>query len=73
MDCFCDDTKGESFMHIRETLHVVAKEFRYHGVKLQGPCRALKKSGAHGKWTSNIQRDVLRTASTLQQDDVTRL
>ena len=39
-------------------------------MKLQGPCARLEKAGAQGRWTSNIQRDMLRQSST--GDDVTR-
>lgn len=37
-----------------------AQEFRFHGVRMRGPCKTLQKAGASGKWTSNIQRDMLR-------------
>lgn len=35
------------------------KEFRFHGVRMQGPCKQLQKAGAKGKHTSNVQRDIL--------------
>ena len=63
--------KATSFKQVQETLHVVAKEFKHQtGHKMRGPCADLRKSGASGKWTSNIQRDLLRVASRKQQDDV---
>lgn len=33
-------------------------------MKLQGPCAKLLKAGCDGKWTSNIQRDMLRASAT---------
>ena len=39
-----------------------------YGLKMSGPCAKLEAAGAHGKWGSNIQRDMLRTSST--GDDV---
>ena len=36
------------------------KEFRFHGVEMQGPCKKLQKAGCKGKHTSNVQRDILR-------------
>ena len=37
-----------------------AQEFELHGVEMRGPCRTLEKAGCSGKYTSNIQRDILR-------------
>jgi hypothetical protein len=36
------------------------QEFKLHGVELQGPCKALQQAGCGGKFTSNVQRDILR-------------
>ena len=49
-------------------LSSTSQELRLHGVEMQGPCEKLRRAGASGKWTSNIQRDMLRAAST--GDDV---
>ncbi|CAL1166459.1 unnamed protein product [Cladocopium goreaui] len=39
---------------------VLSSEFKLHGVELQGPCKALQQAGCGGKFTSNVQRDILR-------------
>ena len=39
-----------------------------YGIKMAGKCAKLEAAGAHGKWSSNIQRDMLRASST--GDDV---
>lgn len=36
------------------------QEFRYHGVEMRGPCKRLEKTGCRGKFSSNIQRDMMR-------------
>ena len=38
----------------------VWQEFKLHGIELQGPCADLLSAGCKGKFTSNIQRDILR-------------
>ena len=55
------------YLHVA-VLASTSQELRLHGVEMQGPCEKLRRAGASGKWTSNIQRDMLRTASS--GDDV---
>ena len=64
-----------NLVRIASPSHVVIacylQELRQHGVRLGGPCKNLLKAGNQGKWKSNIQRDVLRQAST--GDDASRM
>lgn len=39
------------------------QEFRLHGVQWRGPCKSLQQAGCKGKYTSNVQRDMLRKVS----------
>ena len=48
----------------------VLQEFKFQGVKMKGPLRALKKTGSSGRWISNIQRDVFRKINKDDQDQV---
>ncbi|CAE7699653.1 unnamed protein product [Symbiodinium sp. CCMP2592] len=59
----------ESFTSARQSLQAMKEEMmKNYGLKMTGPCAKLEAAGAHGKWGSNIQRDMLRTSST--GDDV---
>lgn len=40
--------------------HYCMQEFKLHGVELQGPCATLASAGCNGKYSSNIQRDIMR-------------
>ena len=65
--------KDSSFKKTQECLRVVAKEFKFHGYKLEGPCAAVKKAGTNGKFVRNIARDVRRRSSQLHKDQVSFL
>ena len=47
-------SKDESFRKVKETLKVVAKEFKYQGHEMRGPCAKL----ASGKMNRNAARDM---------------
>ena len=36
------------------------QELRFHGVELSGPSKHMEKTGASGKFKSNIKRDLVR-------------
>ena len=46
------------------------QEFKNHGVKLQGPLASLASAGSRGKFTSNIQRDILRRVTKHDPEQV---
>ncbi|CAL1145496.1 unnamed protein product [Cladocopium goreaui] len=46
------------------------QEFKHHGVKLQGPCASLSSAGCRGKFSSNVQRDILRKVVKHDPDQV---
>ena len=66
-------TQDSSFKKTQECMKVVAKEFRFQGHELRGPCAALKKAGANGKYSRNIARDVQRRYGKLHGDPASRL
>ena len=49
---------------------VPLQEFKHHGVKLQGPCASLSSAGCRGKFSSNVQRDILRKVVKHDPDQV---
>jgi hypothetical protein len=61
-------TEDSSFKKTQECMRVVAKEFRFQGHELRGPCAALKKAGTNGKYSRNIARDVQRRYGKLHGD-----
>lgn len=46
------------------------QEFRFHGVELQGPCASLRSAGCHGKFVSNMQRDIMRKVTKTDPQQV---
>ena len=49
---------------------MVAKEFKLHGSKLEGPCAAVKKAGKNGMFGRNVARDIRRRFGLLHPDQV---
>lgn len=58
-DFFCASLSKTGSFFLRFPL----KEFKLHGVHLQGPCASLRSAGCRGKYVSNVQRDILRKAN----------
>lgn len=46
------------------------EEFRFHGVKLQGPCESLRHAGCKGKHGGNLRRDIMRKAHSNDPNQV---
>lgn len=49
-------------------LRMVAKEFKFHGHQLKGPCNELRKAGKSGKYGRNVARDIARVDQKLRLD-----
>ena len=65
-------SKDSSYKKVQECLDVVAKEFKYQGHTMAGPCADAQHAGSMGQRTGNIARDIKRKFDRMLEDDVFR-
>lgn len=61
-------SEDASFKKTQMCLRMVAKEFKFHGHQLKGPCNELRKAGKSGKYGRNVARDIARVDQKLRLD-----
>ena len=69
----CNDfqnSKDSSYKKVQECLDVVAKEFKYQGHTMLGPCADAQHAGSQGRRTGNVARDIKRKFDRMIEDDV---
>ena len=63
-------SKVSSYKKTQECLDVVAKEFKFQGHTMAGPCASAQLAGKRGLRPGNVARDLKRKFDRMLQDDV---